>query len=506
MNHASPTEGTLLTEARLSRAPAEVYVRTVQGPGLLHEMEHFREFLAVDQAHTVMLVEQGILDRRQGAAILGVLCGIAAGGPEKLNADPNRGSFLLQVEAELARELGEDVGGRMHTGRSRIDQGATVRRLYKRGGMLRVMEHVLVLRAALLTQAAQHRRTVMPGYTHMQHAQPWIFGHYLHSMAVRLDEDFHRLTEAYARLNRCPLGAVGLAGTSWPLDRERTAALLGFNGLIENSRLAREAWYAAEAAAALSFVMGTLNDLATDLHVWSSWEFALVETDDAFCGTSSIFPQKKNPSALEAIKQASGGAIQWLGQAMATFRGEGSGDQAIRELPMLDTALARTDAMLELAAAVVETLTVHEARMREVASGNWSTASNLADTLVRDAGISYRQSHHVVGRLVRLCLNDGVAPSSTTGALVDLAAQQTIGRSLGLSDAAVRTALDVDSFVRTRVTRGSIAPSEVDRMLTEAEQELGDDRAWLGAEQARLAGAGKALDAAVAGIIDGSAH
>lgn len=504
MNHTMPADGTLLTEARLARGPAEVFVRTSQGPGLRHEMGHFQEFLAVDQAHTVMLVEQGILSRAHGAAILGVLRDLAARGREGLDVDPERGSFLLQVEAELARRLGEDVGGRMHTGRSRIDQGATVRRLYKRGGMLRVMGRVLTLRASLLTQAGRHRRTVMPGYTHMQHAQPWIVGHYLHSMAVRFDEDFHRLTEAYARVNRSPLGAVGLAGTSWPLDRERTAALLGFNGLVENSRLAREAWYAAEAAAALSFIMGTLNDLATDLHVWSSWEFGLVETDDAFCGTSSIFPQKKNPAALESIKKASGGATQWLGHAMATFRGAGSGDQAIRELSMLDGALARTDDMLELATGIVDTLVVHEARMREVASGSWSTASNLADTLVRDAGLSYRQSHHVVGRLVRLCLRDGVPPSRASGALLDAAAQQTIGRPLGLRDEVVQGSLDVDSFVRTRVTRGSIAPSEVDRMLDEAERELEDDRAWLRVEQGRIAAATRALDEAVGGIIAGA--
>lgn len=502
MNHALRPDAGLLTEARLARGPAEVFLRTAQGPGLRHEMGHFREFLAVDQAHTVMLVEQGILAREHGAAILRVLREVAARGRENLDADAERGSFLLQVEAELSRQLGEDVGGRMHTGRSRIDQGATVRRLYKRGGMLRVMARVLELRQALLAQAARHRRTVMPGYTHMQHAQPWILGHYLHSMVVRAEEDFRRLTEAYARVNRSPLGAVGLAGTSWPLDRDRTAALLGFNGLVENSRLAREAWYAAEAAAALSFVMCTLNDIACDLHLWSSFEFGLVETDDAFCGTSSIFPQKKNPAGLEAIKKASGEATQWLAGAMSTFRGAGSGDQAIRELSMLDGALAKTEAMLELATAMAETLIVHEARMRALASEHWSTASNLADALVRDAGLSYRQSHHVVGRLVRTALERGVKPAAADAALLDEAATQTIGRAIGFTDAAVQAALDVDSFVATRVTRGSIAPAELDRMLAASESDLAADRAWLEGENVRIATAGQALSEAVTRIIE----
>lgn len=250
--------------------------------------------------------------------------------------------------------------------------------------------------------------------------------------------------------------------------------------------------------------MATLNDLATDFHVWSSWEFGLVETDDAFCGTSSIFPQKKNPSALEAIKEAAGGATQWLAQAMTTFRGEGSGDQAIRELSMLDDAIACTAAMVELATGLVDTLVVHEARMRKVVSETWSTTSNLADVLVRDVGLSYRHSHHAVGRLVRLCLAEGISPSQVTGALLDEAAQQTIGRPLGLSDDAVREALDVDAFVRTRVTHGSIAPAEVDRMLTEAEATLAADLCWLDAEDGRIAGARAALNHAVDAILDGT--
>ncbi len=495
------TDAHLLTDARLSRAPAEILIRTSQAPGLAHEMSHFDSFLAVDLAHTVMLVEQGVLSRAQGRGILGALRAIAAGGVAGLAADPKRGSFLLQVEAALAARLGEDLAGRMHTGRSRIDQGATVRRLHKRGGMIRVLGEVLALRRAVLAQAAAHRRTVMPGYTHMQHAQPWILGHYLHSMASRLEDDFRRLTEAYARVNLSPLGAVGLAGTSWPLDRARTAALLGFAGLVENSRLAREAYYAADAAAALSFVMATLNDIACDLHVWSSWEFGLVETDDGFCGTSSIFPQKKNPSAVEAIKKAAGGATQWLAHALSTFRGEGSGDQAIRELPMLDGALERTAAMLELATGVVGTLIVHEARMRSVAGGNWSTASNLADALVRDAGLSYRQSHHVVGRLVRLGIAESLAPAAATGALLDEAARQTIGRAIGFADVQVREALDVDAFIRTRVTRGSVAPAEVDRMIAEAEVALASDRAWLDAERGRLDAAAASLARAADAIL-----
>src|SRR6185503_4542568 len=205
--------------------------------------------------------------RETGRAILGQLAELEAIDAADFPIDVSRGSFLLQVEAYLFRLIGEDVGGQMHTGRSRIDQGATVRRLYKRNRILEVLGRILELQAVILKVAGTHSRTIRPGYTHMQHAQPWVFGHYLLSFSTRFHDAFERLSQAYLRVNRNPLGAVGLAGTSWPLDRQRTTHLLGFSAVLENSKLGREAYYAADAISALSFVMADLNDLATDLHV-----------------------------------------------------------------------------------------------------------------------------------------------------------------------------------------------------------------------------------------------
>src|SRR5204862_476792 len=143
---------------------------------------------------------------------------------------------------------------------------------------------------------------------------------------------------------------------------------------------------------------------ATDLHVWSSIEFGMVETHDAYCGTSSIFPQKKNPTALETIKKAAGASVTWPASALAMFRAEGTGDQAVRELPLIDDALASTEAMLDLFAGVLDTLKVHDKRMLAALEGSWCTASNLADVIVRETGLSFRQVHHVVARLVRNCV------------------------------------------------------------------------------------------------------
>lgn len=491
----------LLTEARLSAPPANRLVKYHDIPALEHERRQFREFVAVDLAHTAMIVETGIIGRDVGRSILTQLQRLKALHPEDFSTDVMKGSFLLQVESFLFDAIGEDFAGQMHTGRSRIDQGATVRRLYDRNRMLDVMDRMNELQAAIARQAARHARTIMPGYTHMQHAQPWVFGHYLLSFSARLHDSFARLTEAYARVNRNPLGAVGLAGTSWPLNRERTTELLGFDAVLENSKLGREAWYAAETISALSFVMADLNDLATDLHLWSSIEFGLVESDDSYSGTSSIFPQKKNPTALETIKKAAGGAVTWLSTALATFRAEGTGDQAMRDLPLIHSALETTEGMIDLFTGVMETLIVHEDRMASLLSGSWATASNLADVIVRESGLSFRQVHHIVARLVRNCLRDGTRPDQVTGQRLDEASLETTGVKLDFTDVMVRDALDPRRFVETRVTVGSVAPAEVDRMLARAEAEADSDREWVARARGRLLHAQQALDSAVAAIV-----
>ncbi len=492
----------LLAEARLSSPPSEQFLRHYHVPGLAREKRQLKDHMAVDLAHTVMLVEQGILARDQGATILKALMEFRDLPPDAFPIDPLRGSFLLQVEAFLSQRIGEDTAGRMHTGRSRIDMGATVRRRYKRGRMLDTMESLLRLQGAVMGQARRHTRTIMPGYTHMQHAQPWVFGHYLLSFCTKFREDFQRMVECYARVNLNPLGAVGLSGTSWPLNRQRTTELLGFSGLVENSKLGREAYYAAEAIAALSYVMCDLNDLATDFHVWSTTEFGLVESDDAYCGTSSIFPQKKNPNSLETIKRAGGAAVTWLATALATYRAEGTGDQAMRGLPMIDDAFNTTEGMCDLGTGVVETLIVHKDRMRELVANSWSTSSNLADVIVREAGLSFRQTHHVVARLVRICLAEKVLPSQVTSAILNRAAQETIGKDLPMQESALRDALNPDVFVRTRVTVGSVAPNEVDRMLAAEQQGLEQATAWLSAERQRISDAARKLDDAVRQIIE----
>ncbi|AGW95453.1 argininosuccinate lyase [Cupriavidus necator] len=498
---SATSQETTLAEARLKSPPASRLTKHYALPGLERERRQFHEFVAVDLAHTTMLVEEGILSVDTGRAILEQLLTIRNMQPSEFPIDARKGSFLLQIESYLFGTIGEDVGGQMHTGRSRIDQGATVRRLYKRNRILDVMDRLNEFQGAIAEQARHHAHTIMPGYTHMQQAQPWVFGHYLLSFSSRLHDSFERLAQAYGRVNRNPLGTVGLAGTSWPLNRARTTELLGFDGQVENSKLGREAFDSADAICALSFIMADLNDLATDLHIWSSTEFGFVECDDSYCGTSSIFPQKKNPVALETIRKAAGPAVMWLSTALATFRAEGTGDQAMRTVSHIDEAMATTEGMLDLFTGVIETLIVHQDRMADSLKGSWCTASNLADVIVRERGLSFRQVHHIVARAVRNCVGQELRPDQLTSARLDEAALETAGIALHLGDAAVREALDPLRFVETRITDGSVGPHQVARLLERAAQERAADQQWASEARSRLKRSQLALDEAVGKLV-----
>lgn len=482
-----PAPTRTLVEARLTSAPSDLMVKYFERPHLERELLQFHEYLQVDIAHTIMLAEQGILEPTHARLILSTLQDIVALGPESFPIDPRRGSFLLQVESYLFQQIGEAVGGRMHTGRSRLDQGPTVRRLYKRRLLLDTFNLIIRLQDALLDLASRHVGTLMPGYTCMQHAHPTNFGHYLLSFSTKLSDDFDRLRSAFTRLNLNPLGAAGLSGTAWPINRQRTTELLAFDGIIANAKLAREAYYAAEVASALSFVMSTLNDLATDLHLWSAHEFAFVETADAFCGTSSIFPQKKNPAGLEVVKFAAGGATTWLTTALATFRAEGTGDVVMRELPLLDKAFADTNGCLDLMTGMIESLTVHENRMARAAESNWSTATSLADRIVHSSGLSFREAHSLVARLVRLCSERDVSRDGVTAELLSEAARELNVADPGLSSAVIRESLDARAFVSSRTSSGGTAAAETMSLLEDARTVVGEQSTWLQARRAQIA-------------------
>jgi argininosuccinate lyase len=452
-----------LEEARLG-ARNPVLIAYDEAPRLTHLRRYFRDYALVDLAHVVMLVEEGIVDGRRGARLLGGLLEILDRGADAFPWDPRSGSYLVQVEHFLAGRLGDDVAGRLQTGRSRNDQHAAADRLYLRDLLLRVVEALLALARVLLDRAREHAATVMPGYTHLQHAQPVTFGHALMRHASACQRDLERLAGAFGRTNLSALGGAALAGTSWPVNRRRTAELLGHDGLVVNSSdagvFARD--YVEEVVAVLALLMANLGRLATDLYVWHSWEFGFVEVEDGLAGTSSIMPQKKNPHALERVKALAGQAIGWLPAVMGCQRPVSSTDLDLvfgdDVLPGYgDAALGA----LRLLAEALRTLTVHADAMAAKAGAFWATASHLADELVRRHDLPFRTAHHVVGRFVRDAVARHQGPADAAPELLGRALREVAGLDVAVSAADLHRLLDARHFVETRVTEGSVNPREV---------------------------------------------
>jgi argininosuccinate lyase len=462
-----------LEEARLGPRNS-VLIEYDETPRLPMFRERFRAYALVDLAHAVMMIEEGILSRERGAKLLQGLLQVLEIGPEKFPWDPRSGSYLVQIERYLEARFGHDIGGRLQTGRSRNDQEAAADRLYLRDRLLETIGDLIALERVVLGLAAQHTRTLMPAYTHLQHAQPGTFGHYLLREASILERDLQRLQEAFARTNLSALGGAALVGTSWPVNRRRLADLLGHDGLVVNSSdcgvFARDVLE--EAVAVLALLMSNLGRFSTDFYVWSSWEFSFVEIADDLAGTSSIMPQKKNPHALERVKALAGQAAGWLPSIMGAQRGVLSTDlDAMFADDTIAEAVRASRTGLRLLAEAVRTLRVRTDVMAERAGVFWSTASNLADELVRRFDLPFRTAHHVVGRFVKYSTDANQGPAEASIELFWRAAREMAGREIELSVADLRRVLDPRAFLESRATEGSVNPRHTTdhiRLLTDA--------------------------------------
>jgi argininosuccinate lyase len=333
----------------------------------------------------------------------------------------------------------------------------------------------------------------MPGYTHLQLAQPITLAHYLMRHAEAFDRDLQRAEACFTRINRSPLGLAAMAGSSWPLDRHRVAELLGFDGLVGNGLDCGifDSDYPAEFASTFAIAACNMSRLATDLYVWSSSEFGFVEIPDGLAGTSSIMPQKKNPHALERVMAIGGAAVGWPSSILGITKGASSTDLAMTfsedylgQYAHLSVSAAR------LLTATLDGIQLRRERMAKVANDGWATASSLADDLVRETGLSFREAHHVVARLVRSSIERGVEPSDISA--VDVASASD-GVVTGIKDEAVRDALDAGAFVRSRTTLGSPNPDLVAGHIAEVRASSTQHRGWLASRQERIQTARTAL-------------
>jgi argininosuccinate lyase len=431
------------------------------------------------RAHARMLGATGLIPAEDADRLLTGLDAIAQEIEEgRFPFDPALEDIHMNIEARLGELLGA-VAGRLHTGRSRNDQVATDLALFLRDVSRASERGLLELRGVLATRAREHLDTILPGYTHLQRAQPVRLAHHWLAHVEVLGRDASRFRDARARLGRCPLGAGALAGSTLPLAREQTAAELGFEAPTRNSMdtvASRDG--ALEFLSAAAIAMVHLSRLAEELVLWSSSEFGFVELADAYSTGSSLMPQKKNPDVPEIVRGKSGRAIGNLVSLLTVVKGlplTYNRDLQEDKEPLFDSVDTLRDS-LEVMAGTLATLRVKRERMAEAAADPMLLATDLAEILVR-AGVPFREAHEVVGRIVGHCTREGIG-------------LRTLGRAemQGFHEAFEAGAdelLDLERSLESRVLDGGTARSRVESALCEIEAELERERDALDEEEAR---------------------
>jgi len=396
-------------------------------------------------------------------------------GLEAVRGELEAGTFSFRPELEdihtnIERRLVEligEVGGKLHTGRSRNDQIALDERMYLKDAVTRARDGLRAVQAALVARAGETSAAPMPGYTHLQRAQPIVLAHHLLAYVFMLERDRERLAGCAARADRLPLGAAALAGTAFPIDREALARELGFGGVTSNSLDAvSDRDYVLEYLAAAAITGMHFSRLAADLTLWATAEFGFVEFSDAFATGSSIMPQKKNPDVAELVRGKSGRLYGNLVAVLTTMKGlplAYNSDMQEDKQPFFDS-VDTLEAVLGVLPPLLASLTFRTERMRAAAGEHYATATDLADYLVRK-GLPFRQAHEIVGKIVRLALERNVA-------LEALPLDALRGFS-PLIEADVLEALTVDASLRARAVTGGTAPAAVARALAEARALLG---------------------------------
>jgi argininosuccinate lyase len=406
-----------------------------------------------------MLGKTGIITEKEARRIINGLKGILQEITDgKLEFSMELEDIHMNIENRLVRKIGP-VGGKLHTARSRNDQVALDLRMYLRDEIMEVRRLLRVMQNTIIGLAERNQDAVMPGYTHLQRAQPLLFGHHMLAYYEMFERDRDRLADCYRRVNVMPLGAGALAGTVLPIDREMVARLLGFSGLSENSVDAvSDRDFAIEFVSACSQIMVHLSRLAEELVLWSSAEFGFITIADAFTTGSSIMPQKKNPDVAELSRGKAGRVFGNLTALLTIMKGlplSYNRDMQEDKEPVFDTADTVNQA-LAVMAAMLESITVHRDTMRRAAEDGFITATDLADYLVRK-GLPFRQAHEVVGRAVLKALE-------LTCGLKDLPLIEYQKLSELISNDVYRS-LSVDASVGRRTSRGGTAPTNLKKRL-----------------------------------------
>ena len=458
---------------RFEATPGEF--QQVFGASLDVDRRLYAEDIAGSIAHARMLAKQDVISVADAGAIeaglSAILADIEAG---RFAFDPADEDVHMAIESELTRRIG-DAGKRLHTARSRNDQVATDTRLHTKREALRLYGALIRARRVLVSLAESHPDVIMPGYTHLQRAQPVLFAHHMLAYSWMLARDAVRVRHAYDAADVLPLGSAALAGTTFPIDRDMVAAELGFSAVSANSLDAvSDRDFLVDLTYACTLGMVHLSRLAEELILWSTGEFGFITLDDAWSTGSSIMPQKKNPDFAELVRGKTGRAVGDLTSLLVTLKGlplAYNKDMQEDKEPAFDAIDTYADCLCAVVG-MLATMRVNVDRMREGALGGFMAATDLADYLAAH-GVPFREAHEIVGKLVLTCEREGRTLQNLT--LADLRAASAVFAEDALS------AVDIGAVVARRDTAGGTAPGRVAVQLASAREILAADETWLAA-------------------------
>jgi argininosuccinate lyase len=436
--------------------------------------------MAIHYAHLAMLADRGIVGPSDARQLREALDSISQDDIKRVPYDGTCEDLFFYIERLLVSACGDDVAGRLHTARSRNDIDMTMYRMRQREFILALYEGTLALRDCLLDVAGTHRATVMAAHTHTQPAQPTTVAHYLLAVVEQLERDAVRLQSAFRTTNRCPLGACAITGTGFPIDRQLTSDLLGFDGPTGNTYGSiATVDYLLESVSATSVVLVGLGRFVQDLLLWGTREFGYVRFGDGFVQCSSIMPQKRNPVAIEHARAIGSKALGEAHAIVMAVHNTPFGDIVDTEddlQPLVSSMFRDALRAVGLVAAAMQTAEFDLERLEAHAAEGGITFTELADTLARDHNVPFKTAHAIAARVLQVLTDTVTADLQSVLAAVCL---QQLGRTLSYGREDLSQILSPRHFVNVRRTLGGPAPEEAERALTESRQLLDRDHVWL---------------------------
>lgn len=467
---------------RLSKQPSDLVCKYIYAPILQEDLDYsYQNLIALNIAHVLMLYKQTIISREDAKALLSFITPLSSKYPKAIGSNPLNEDFYLNFEQYVISNLGLELGGKMHIARSRNDLTPTIARMSIRDSLFVIYDRLLKLRSRLLDLAEENKGYILTGYTHMQPAQPITLDYYFLAISEALKRDFSRLLNAYHVLNRCPLGSCALAGTSYPIDRQYTSSLLGFDGVLTNSLDAVASRdYLLELSADFATLGSTISRFAQDLYVWSTAEFHLIDFSDSVSCCSSIMPQKKNPLSIEHIKSKTAHLGSAYIDILLCLKGTSftHSRDLFECMPTFWDCCYQMQAVLELLIDALQDIVFHYDRMQQMADSNDSVLTDLADALVQKDGFSFRIAHNIVSTVVKR-RKEADSKAKISLDLLNEVSMDFEGRSTSLTQEELSGLLTAEVSISRKISEGSPSRASCETMLLNLQTGLSEDETIL---------------------------